>query len=133
MDQSRPPILPQPPAPPPRKNLRWAATLNLFLPGAGLFYLGRRKTGAVLALIFLVCLIAALGIFLTGYIHYLQVVMGGDIMKEGQLEELKDVFHQRWLVGLLCGGLAVYVASMVALAAARKDALNEAQAKALRT
>src|SRR6266550_2855894 len=118
-----PPTLPKP------KNLRWAATLNLFLPGAGLFYLGRRKMGAVLALIFLACLVAALAIFLTGYIHYLQVAMSGDLMKNGELEQLQDVFHQGWLLGLLCGGFAVYVASMVALAAARKDTLKKAEAK----
>jgi len=45
------------------------------------------------------------------------------------LEQLQDVFHQGWLLGLLCGGFAVYVASMVALAAARKDTLKKAEAK----
>jgi hypothetical protein len=131
MDQNLPPPLPRPPALPPRKtkNWRWAATLNLFLPGAGLFYLGRRKSGAALVTIFLAFLIAALGIFLTGYVQYLQTVMGGDLMKEGELERLKDVFHQRWLLGLLGGGLGVYVISMFALAGARRDTLRKAEAK----
>jgi len=87
------PALPQP------KNLRWAAALNLFLPGAGLFYLGHRKTGTGLALGFLLCLMAALGIFVAGYIHYLSVI-SSDLMQEGQIEQLKDVFHKGWLVGL---------------------------------
>jgi len=132
VEPNRPPSLPQPPALPRKKNLRWAATLNLFLPGAGLFYLGRRKTGAVLALIFLACLVAALGIFLTGYIQYLRVAMSGDLMKNGELEQLQNVFHQRWLVGLGCGGMAVYVASMIALAAARKDNLRKAESETMR-
>jgi hypothetical protein len=101
------------------KNMRWAAALNLFLPGAGLFYLGRRKTGAVLAVVFLFCLVAALGTFLTGYIHYLNVVLGSDLMQEGQLEQLKDVFHKRWLVGLGIAGVSLQVISMVAMARAR--------------
>jgi len=87
--------------------------------------------GAALALIFLACLVAALGIFLTGYIHYLQVAMSGDLMKNGELEQLQDVFHQGWLLGLLCGGFAVYIVSMFALATARKDTLKKAEAKAL--
>ena len=98
-------------------------TLNLFLPGAGLYCLGRRKAGAVLAVAFLFCLLAALGVFLAGYFHYLSVVMGADLMRDGQLEQLKDVFHQRWLVGLVLAGLTLHVVSMIGLARARKDPL----------
>jgi len=103
---------------PKSKNLRWAAALNLFLPGAGLFYLGQRKTGAVLAIGFLLCLAAALGIFVMGYIHYLNVI-SSDLMQEGQIEQLKDVFHKRWLVGLAVAGVSVQVISMVAMSRAR--------------
>jgi len=77
-----------PPPIPRQKNWRWAATLNLILPGAGLFYMGRRKSGAVLAIAFLVCLAAALGIFLLGYARYLTVILSGDLMRDGQLERL---------------------------------------------
>jgi len=114
-----PPTLPKP------KNMRWAATLNLFLPGAGLFYLGRRKLGAILAGTFLISLVAALGIFLVGYIQYLNVVLGSDLMKEGQLEGLSDVFHKRWLVGLLIAGITIQLVSMVALSKARKKVKPE--------
>jgi len=99
--------------------MRWAATLNLFLPGAGLFYLGKKRTGSMLAIAFLVCLVAALGIFVSGYIHYLNVVLGGDIMKEGELEQLKDVFHKTWLLGLVLAGIILQVISMIATSRAR--------------
>jgi len=126
MSKTPPPLpLPKP------KNWRWAATLNLFLPGAGLFYLGRRKLGAALALAFLVCLIAALGIFLTGYVHYLNVALGSDLMQEGQLEQLNDFFHERWLVGLLVAGAALQMISMLAMSWTRKDNLRKAKVTAL--
>lgn len=118
----------KPPPLPPRKNWRWAATLNLFLPGAGLFYLGRRKLGAALALAFLVCLVLALGTFLIGYAHYLNVVLGGDLMQDGQLERLTDVFHKRWLVGFLFVGVALEICSMLALSRARRDSLEQPEA-----
>ena len=97
------------------KSRRWAATLNLILPGAGLFYLGRRRAGGILAALFLVCLAAALGIFLVGYAHYLNVVLGGDLMKEGELEQLADTFHKRWLISLLFVGVALEIISMLLL------------------
>jgi len=98
--------------------------MNLFLPGLGLFYLGRRKSGVILAGAFLLCFIAALTIFLTGYIQRLNVVLGGDLMKEGQLESLADVFHKRWLLGLLAAGIAIQLWSMIALSRARKKVLK---------
>src|SRR5206468_1831866 len=108
-----PPLLPQ------QKQQRWATTLNLFLPGAGLYCLGRRKAGAIVAGAFLFCLVSALGIFLAGYAHYLTVVLGTDLMRDGQLEQIKDVFHQRWLVALLLAALALQIVSMIGLARAR--------------
>src|SRR5881275_2784427 len=96
-----PPLIQPVPKP---KSLRWGTTLNLILPGAGLFYLGRRKLGAILAFAFLFCLVAALGIFLLGYGRYLNVVMGNGLLQDGQLEQLEDVFHKRWLVALVLVG-----------------------------
>ena len=58
-----PPPLPSP------KNLRMATALNVFLPGAGLLYLGERRAGSVLAGLFLACFLAVMGIFLVGYIR----------------------------------------------------------------
>ena len=105
------------------RNWRWAATLNLILPGAGLFYVGRRKAGAILAVLFLICLVAALGIFLTGYIHYLNVILGSDLMKEGELEQLADTFHKRWLIALLLAGVTLEIISMIMLSRG-KDAFH---------
>ena len=109
---------------PVQKNWRWAATLNLFLPGAGLFYLGARKTGIVLAGAFLFCLVAALGIFLAGYAHYLRVVLDSDLMQEGQVEQLNDVFHKWWLLGLVGAAVVLQLISMAALSRSRKRAAN---------
>ena len=117
-----PPLLHPPNAPSkPPKTLRWAATLNFVLPGAGLFYLGQRKLGAILAITFLICLAAALSVFLVGYVHYFNVVLSGDLLKEGQLEHLQEVFHNRWLSGLSVAGLVLQILSMSALVWARKD------------
>ena len=114
-----------PPPVPQQKNWRWATTLNLFLPGAGLIYLGRRTVGALLAGVFLVCMAGALGIFLVGYARYLSVALGRDLMQEGQLEQLHDVFHKRWLIALLGVGLALQGLSIVALSWARKQAASK--------
>jgi len=112
-----PPVI----APAPRpKSLRWGTTLNLILPGAGLFYLGRRKLGAVLAFAFLICLVAALGIFLLGYVRYLNVVMSNGLLQDGQLEQLADVFHKRWLIALVLVGLAIQAISILALTRIRR-------------
>jgi len=46
-------------------------------------------------------------------------------MKEGQLEGLSDVFHKRWLVGLLIAGITIQLVSMVALSKARKGVKPE--------
>jgi len=120
-------LVENPPPLPQQKKQRWATALNLFLPGAGLYYLGRRKAGAILAGAFLFCLVAALGVFLTGYAHYLSVVLGADLMHEGALEQLKDVFHKRWLVGFVLAGLTLHLASMIGLARARKHVPNRNQ------
>src|SRR5207249_2733973 len=106
-------IVPAPPLIKP-KSWRWAATLNLFLPGAGLFYLGRRKMGMTLAVVFLISLVAALGIFLTDYFRYLNIVLGGDLLQEGKLEQIDHLFHKRWLVALLFCGVALHLVSLVA-------------------
>lgn len=98
--------------------------MNLFLPGAGLFYVGQRKLGATLALTFLICLVTALGLFAAGYVHYLNVVLAGDLMQEGQIEQLTDVFHKRWLVGLGLAAIAIQLLSMVALSRAQKGKLT---------
>ena len=95
-------------------------TLNLIFPGAGLFYLGRRLIGSLLAIAFAACLVVALTIFLRGYSEYLGVSMSGDILQEGNLERLADVFHVRWLIGLVVAAVGIYIASLVGLSFARR-------------
>lgn len=79
--------------------------------------------GALLAVPFLICLVGALGVFLIGYVHYLNTVLADDLMKEGQLEQLLEVFHNRWLTGLGLAGLALQIISMIVLAVVRKKPL----------
>ena len=79
--------------------------------------------GALLAVPFLICLVGALGVFLIGYVQYLNTVLGDDLMKEGQLEQLLEVFHNRWLTGLGLAGLALQIISMIVLAVVRKKPL----------
>lgn len=109
-----------PPKPPERKSLRFAVTLNLLFPGAGLFYLGRRWIGSLLALTFTACFVGALTIFLRGYSEYLGVSVSGDILQEGTLEHLAEVFHVPWLIGLVVSAAGIYFASLVGLSIARR-------------
>jgi len=106
---------PGPPPLPSRKSLGRAFTLNFFLPGAGQWYLGQRALGAMLAVPFMICLVAGLAIFLTGYVKYFTVVLSGELMREGQLEKLQDAFHPRWLVGLVLAGFVIFAIAMIAL------------------
>jgi len=111
-------------SPPPTapKNFRRAFALNFFLPGAGQIYLGQRMAGGLLAGVFLVCLCASLAIFVIGYANYLNVTMGGNILEGNRLEQLGDVFHPRWLLGLMGAGIACYLLGMAGLAITRRRA-----------
>jgi hypothetical protein len=103
----------QPPPLPAAKNLRLAGALNVFLPGAGLFYLGRRVIGATLAGAFLVCFLSVMTIFLVGYARYLSIAMSENLLEGNKLEEAGAAFHQKWLISLALAGGAIYVCSMV--------------------
>jgi len=109
----------QPPPLPTKLNLRFATALNVFLPGAGLFYLGRRRIGAALAGMFLVCFFAIAILFLVGYSHYLSIAMSENLMEGNKLEEAGAAFHQRWLIGLALGGAAIYILSSILFSAAK--------------
>jgi len=111
-------------SPPPnaQKNFRRAFALNFFLPGAGQIYLGQRMMGALLAGIFLACLGASLAIFVIGYANYLNVTLSGNILEGNQLEQLGEVFHPRWLLGLMSAGIACYFVGLAGLAIARRQA-----------
>ena len=108
------------PPPLPQKNLRLAATLNFFFPGAGLVYLGERILGAALASAFVICLFSVLSIFLVGYGRYLTIALGGDILDEGRLEQIENVFHPGWLIGLAIAGVAIHLISMAAFSRAKR-------------
>jgi TM2 domain-containing membrane protein YozV len=102
------------------KSLRFAVTLNFVLPGAGQFYLGQRVFGGVLALAFLICFAAMMAIFLRGYVEYMRATTSGDIFQSDVLEQLGNVFHVRWLLGLLVGSIVVFIISMAGLAVEAK-------------
>jgi len=106
--------LPPPlPAPAPRKNLRLAGALNLFLPGAGLVYLGRWRSGTLLAGAFLACFLALITVFVVGYSRYLSVAMSDDLMRGDNLERAGDAFHQPWLIALAVAGGVLYLISSI--------------------
>ena len=109
------------PKPAPRPGRRQAALLNAFLPGAGLILLGRRRSGAVVLVLFVACLVAALAIFLFGYVRYFQLTLGGELLKEGTLDQIQGGFHFHWLIGLALAGLALQIVSMALFAAAKAE------------
>jgi hypothetical protein len=94
-------------------------TLNLFLPGAGQFYLGQPAMGSVYALGFLACLGTMLVAFFRAYVSYFQLTTSGDIMEAGNLEQLAHAFPIGLLVGLSVLGVVIYVASTIHLALCR--------------
>ena len=104
------------PKPRPR---RVAMTLNLFLPGAGQFYLGQPVAGSVYAFGFIACFVASLVIFLRDYGGYIQMSTGGDILEIGNLERLTNSFHTGWLGGLQVVAIAIYLASAIHLSRSR--------------
>ncbi len=111
-----------PPLPSTGKNLRLARWLNVALPGAGLFYLGRRRLGVALAVPFLACFFAAFSLFLVSYGRYLSLAMGGDILEEGRLEQIGEVFPRAWLAGLAIAGVLIQLYSMALFERAKKQA-----------
>jgi TM2 domain-containing membrane protein YozV len=102
------------------KSLRTAGLLNLFLPGAGQFYLGQRVFGVILLVLFLGCFIAVLGIFLVGFGQYLKLALDGNILEGDRLERIGQVLHPRWLIGLAVFGAIIYLASFIGLSFARR-------------
>ena len=108
------------------KNLRLAGGLILFLPGAGLFYLGHRRSGAALALAFLVCFLAELGIFVVNYGRYLSLAMSDDLLKNENLERIGDVFPRAWLIGFAGAGLVIYMWSKALFTIAKRKARSKA-------
>ena len=107
------------------KSLRVATLLNLMLPGAGQFYFGQRRQGCILAGLFLLCFVGGLGLFLIGFAEYFKVTTGGKILEGDNLEQLGDVFHVRWLVGFMAGGVLVYAWSVIGLYVDRRSAMKE--------
>lgn len=104
-----PPIIPQ------ERRRRFAVTLNLFLPGAGQIYLGRRVLGAVFLLLFAACFLALAALFLVGAAHYFDLTTNGNILEGDRLEQLSTVYHPRWLIGLSLAGAVVWITSLIEL------------------
>lgn len=113
----------KPPPLPGAKNLRLASALNLFLPGAGLIYLGRRRSGGILAAAFLICFCAVLGLFLVSYARYLQFALSDDLLQGDNLERMGHLFPRGWLLALAAAGLLIYAISATLMAGAKRDAV----------
>jgi hypothetical protein len=116
-----------PPPLPDEKKLRAANVLNWLLPGSGLFYLGQRLVGGVLAGAFLACFFAVLAVFITGYLRYFWIATNTNLMEGDNLEQAVGAFHQPWLLGLAGFGLFLYVISAVLFARAKRRFVRERQ------
>ncbi len=117
---SVPEVCPAPPTPTPRpRTLRFAMTLNLFVPGAGQFYLGQRLSGSLYAGGFCACLVATLVLFVRAYSQYLQLATNGDILESGNLEAMARAFHVGPLATLSVIGTLIYVVSAIHLVVTR--------------
>jgi len=108
---------PAAPAPRPRSR-RAAVVMNLFLPGAGQFYLGQPGWGSVYALGFVACLAPMIVIFSRA----MQLAMSGDILEDGKLEKISELL-QPGTIGIL-GALqiVIIIASIVHLFRSRPRA-----------
>lgn len=102
---------PLPPIPPltsedtESKRRRTAILLNLALPGAGQFYLGRKGTGVGIMGLFLFSFVVVVGMMLWGFFLYFRGAVDADILAPGHLENLAEVFKLRWIFA----GLAVAI------------------------
>ena len=105
-----------PPPLPSQQNLRLAAALNVFLPGTGLIYLGRRALGMTLAGAFLGCFLAVVTLFLVGYARYLSLATDDRLLQGNKLEEAGSTFHPTWLAGLALAGGIIYLCSSILFA-----------------
>ena len=94
------------------KSLRLAVLATLVLPGAGQFYLGQVKLGIVFAASFLTCFIGMLAIFVRGYLRYLDVSSGGDILGADQLEQIARSFHIPALISLSSLSVVIFVVAL---------------------
>ncbi len=113
---SQPPPLPQQ-----KILLRLASASNVFLPGAGLIFLGRRALGFILAGTFLGCFLAVVTLFLVGYSRYLSVAMSDNLLQGNKIEEAGAAFHQNWIAGLALAGGIIYLCSSILFARAKRQ------------
>jgi hypothetical protein len=102
------------------QKLRLATAANIFLPGAGLFVLGHRRSGGVLAGLFLICFLAVFFLFLIGYVNYLSASMDPDVLKDGKLEEIGRGFHANWLLAIAVMGGIIYAIASVLFSRAKR-------------
>jgi hypothetical protein len=94
-------------------------TLNLFVPGAGQFYLGQRISGSLYAGGFCACLVAMLVLFVRAYSQYMQLATNGDILESGNLEAMARAFQVGPLATLSVIGTLIYIASAIHLVVTR--------------
>lgn len=110
-----------PPLPSQPKSLRMAAAINVILPGAGLFYLGHRRSGGIIAGLFLGVFLVTVVTFLVGYINYLSIALDPQILEGNKLEEVGASFHQGWLMVFALVGAILYLISTVLFMRAKRQ------------
>ena len=121
-----PPPLPSAPKAP---SPRLASVLNFSLPGAGLYYLGWRKTGAALGLAFIGCFVTAIILFLTGYARYLRLAMSDHLLEGDNLEQAGRAVPGVPLLALALAGAAIYLCSTLLLRAAQRKLVASSPAR----
>ncbi len=101
------------------RQLRYATAANVFLPGAGLFLLGDRRAGAIVAGVFLACFVAVMAVFLTGYVNYLKMALDPEVLQGNKLERIGEGFHLAWVITFAAAGVVIYVVATAMFIRAR--------------
>ena len=94
--------------------------MNVFLPGAGFYHLGRRRLGAGLAVPFLAAFAALMVLFISGYSHYLSTALSDDLLKGDTIEQLDHGFHTPWMLACAGVGIGIYAVSTTLFAWERR-------------
>jgi len=99
-----------------------AALLNAAVPGVGLYFLGRRKLGVIIATLFLACFAAVIALFVIYYARYISLATSDDLFQGDKLERHGALFPTAWLIGLAAAGGAIHLVSMMLLRQAKRRA-----------
>ena len=109
----KPPVIAEPKE---SRNMRWAWTLNLLVPGAGQLLVGQIVLGSILCALFIADFTVMVGVFLSDFARFLKLVTSGQILQGDTIEQAGNAYHVTWLLILLGIGMVIYVISFVSLA-----------------